>query len=95
MKATTKLYGKRLVEILRRFNTLRQFSSECVLTVSQDKKTLQVNSSNYYSKWLRHHCFCPECRASTGQKTVALNLLRGQILIQDAQIKSMELVYCM
>jgi hypothetical protein len=80
---------RRSKDIQTYFKRLTTSSSQDVsLSITEDGKRLLVNNTkSYHSKWLRHHCSCDECKASTGQRTIPLNIMSGDILIQDATVK--------
>lgn len=79
------------------FSKITGSQNSVFLNVSTDGKKLNLtdcrddgNNHSYHAIWLRHHCQCPECMASTGQRTIPLNLLRGDLKISTATIDGMQ-----
>ncbi|XP_019855257.1 PREDICTED: trimethyllysine dioxygenase, mitochondrial-like [Amphimedon queenslandica] len=60
-------------------------------SITQDGKSLSIPDPSYpgryHAIWLRHHCQCPECMASTGQRTVPLSILSGSVRLTGAKVE--------
>lgn len=77
------------------FSIITESQNSVFINVSTDGKKLNLtdhkdDSHSYHAIWLRHHCQCPECMASTGQRTIPLNFLRGDLKISTATIDGIQ-----